>query len=95
MRRYEAFTGEAMHFGVPEGQITPFLEQRGFCDVVNVTGEDLKRLYFTGVNSARRVASVYAIARAQISPTPSALKPSAPTAVRTAGQEVRHGDEYG
>jgi methyltransferase (TIGR00027 family) len=71
MRRYERLTGEAMHFGIPEGQVKPFLEQRGFFDVVNITGEDLKRLYFTGVNSRRAVASVYSIAHAEVKVKPS------------------------
>jgi O-methyltransferase involved in polyketide biosynthesis len=48
-------------FGIPEGQAVEFLQSRGYIDVVNVTADDLKRLYFTGVNANRAVAPVYAI----------------------------------
>jgi methyltransferase (TIGR00027 family) len=40
--------GERMIFGIDPGQIEPFLTQRGFRDIRNVTPEDLERLYFTG-----------------------------------------------
>jgi methyltransferase (TIGR00027 family) len=66
MRRYERFTGEAMHFGVPDGAIKAFLAQRGYGDVVNVNGEDLKRTYFAGVNAKRQVTPVYQIVYATV-----------------------------
>jgi methyltransferase (TIGR00027 family) len=60
-RRSGRWSGEVPAFGVPEGQATEFLQSRGYTQVVNVTADDLKRLYFTGVNAGRAVAVVYAI----------------------------------
>jgi methyltransferase (TIGR00027 family) len=37
MRRYERFTGEAIHFGIPEGQVQAFLQARGFEHVKDAT----------------------------------------------------------
>lgn len=68
MRRSRPFTGEALIFGIPEGGIEEFLRARGFDLVENVTGEDLKRMYFTGANARRQVAPVYAIAIAAVRP---------------------------
>jgi methyltransferase (TIGR00027 family) len=53
MWRAAKVTGEAYLFGIDQGQIEPFLMARGFSDVRNVTGEGLKRLYFTGANAGR------------------------------------------
>jgi methyltransferase (TIGR00027 family) len=55
MQRTARVTGEGYLFGIDQGQIEPFLTQRGFRDVRNATGEDLKRLYFTGPNAGRVV----------------------------------------
>ncbi len=66
MRRYERFTGEAMHFGIPDGEIESFLAQRGYEKVINVDSEDLKRIYFSGVNAHRQVAPVYQIVHATV-----------------------------
>lgn len=68
MRRYRGLTGETLVFGIPEGTIEEFLQQRGFYQVRNVTGEFLKRAYFTGVNQNREVASGYAIVSATVRP---------------------------
>jgi len=59
-------TGEGYLFGIDEGQIEPFLTQRGFCDVRNATPDDLKRLYFTGPNARRVLPSGVAIASARV-----------------------------
>ncbi|MCL4561583.1 MAG: class I SAM-dependent methyltransferase [Chloroflexi bacterium] len=66
MRRYERLTGERITFGIPEGTIREFLEQRGFCQVVNAGPEELKKAYLTGPNEKRKVASGYAIAHAMV-----------------------------
>ncbi len=68
MRRYRRFTGEGLTFGIPEGTIEGFLEQRGFCRVVNATHVDLERAYCTGANHGRQVAGGYAIASATVRP---------------------------
>jgi methyltransferase (TIGR00027 family) len=66
MWRAAQVTGEAYLFGIDAGQIEPFLTRRGFRDVRNTTSEDLTRLYFTGPNAGRVVASGIAIASARV-----------------------------
>jgi methyltransferase (TIGR00027 family) len=66
MQRYRRFTGEGLVFGIEEGQVEEFLRVRGYTQVQNVTGEDLKRLYFTGVNQTRAIAPIYAIVHATV-----------------------------
>ncbi len=66
MRRAARVTGEKWVFGIPSGQIEPFLLQRGFRDIRNVNPADLKRLYFTGPNAGREIAAGYAIVSASI-----------------------------
>jgi O-methyltransferase involved in polyketide biosynthesis len=66
MRRYERFTGEAIHFGLPDCQVQAFLQARGFEHVKDAMSQDLKRMYFTGANQKRTVATVYAIVRATV-----------------------------
>ncbi len=68
MQRYRGMTGEGLTFGIEEGTVEEFLSQRGFYRVKNVTAEDLKRLYFTGVNQKRQVAPIYAIVSATVKP---------------------------
>jgi len=67
MQRYRRLTGEGFKFGIPEGTIEAFMQQRGFCRVKNATHEDFKRAYFTGVNQKRAVAAGYAIVSAIVS----------------------------
>ena len=66
MQRYSRFTGEGLVFGIEEGQVEAFLLARGYTQIQNVTSEDLKRLYFTGVNQTRAVAPIYAIVHAAV-----------------------------
>lgn len=66
MRRSRRFTGEGLTFGIEEGTIEAFLQQRGFGQIKNVTAEDLKKAYFTGVNQKRKVAAGYAIVSARV-----------------------------
>ena len=66
MRRYSRITGEGLTFGIPDGTITAFLERRGFTRVEDTRAGDLKRLYFTGTNSDRRVAGGYGIVSAVV-----------------------------
>lgn len=73
MQRSRRVTGEGLTFGIPEGTIGQFLGRRGFCDVRNVTSEDLKRMYFGGVNAHRPVAPVSAIASARVAPRAAPL----------------------
>jgi methyltransferase (TIGR00027 family) len=66
MRRYRFMTGEGLTFGIPEGMITTFLEERGFASVQDVNADDLKAAYCTGKNAGRRVVGGYGIALARI-----------------------------
>ena len=66
LRRASRLSGEEYMFGVDKGQIEPFLTQRGFRDVRNVTLGELKERYFTGPNAGRTVPSGVAIASARV-----------------------------
>ncbi len=67
MQRTAKLMGEAYMFGVDRGQIEPFLSQRGFRDIRNTNLEDIKRLYFTGPNAGRMMATGIAIVSARVS----------------------------
>jgi methyltransferase (TIGR00027 family) len=66
MERTRRYTGEGLVFGIEEGQVGTFLQARGYTQIRNVTSKALKRMYFTGVNQSRPVASIYAIAHATV-----------------------------
>jgi methyltransferase (TIGR00027 family) len=61
MHRYQRLTGESIVFGIPEGTILNFMEQRGFCNGINVSQEDFKAYFPPGTP----VAGDYAIVRAE------------------------------
>lgn len=65
LRRYRGLTGEGMVFGIPEGTIETFLQERGFREIQNASGGDLERLYFSK-EKGYNVARVYAIATARV-----------------------------
>ena len=67
MKQAARVSGEAYLFGIDQGQIEPFLTQRGFHDIHNVTLEDLKPLYFTGSNAGRVLPKGIAIVSATVS----------------------------
>ena len=69
MRRnwlYSGYFGEVLTFGVEEGRIEDYLRERGFQQIHDVNHEELERMYFTGENRSRRVASGYSIVSAII-----------------------------
>lgn len=66
MQRTKRYTGEGLVFGIEEGQVEEFLRVRGYTEIQNVTSEDLKRMYFTGVNQTRTIAPIYAIVHATV-----------------------------
>ncbi len=57
---------ETLAFGIPEGTITAYLEQRGFTRVCDANFKYLHDTYFTGNNTQRAVADGYAIASAVV-----------------------------
>jgi len=61
MRRYRFMTGEGLTFGIPQGQVGEFLQSRGFHQVIDITTDELKAAYFTGMNANRKVAGGYGI----------------------------------
>jgi methyltransferase (TIGR00027 family) len=60
--------GEPFSFGIEQGTVEEFLAKRGFCQVRNVTTQDLKNTYFEGRNRKREVAPFHAIAIAAVKP---------------------------
>jgi methyltransferase (TIGR00027 family) len=66
MQRYQRFTGEGLTFGIEEGKVEQFLSSRGYIQIENLTSEDLKKAYFTGINRNRPIAPVYAIVHATV-----------------------------
>jgi methyltransferase (TIGR00027 family) len=66
MARASRFTGEGLVFGIEPERIVEFLRVRGFDRIVNMTADDLRAKYFTGANSVRTIAPIYAIASARV-----------------------------
>jgi methyltransferase (TIGR00027 family) len=66
MRGKRWASGEMMTFGIPEGAVTQFLEQRGFTQVQDADAKTLHEAYFKGENARRAVAYGYAIASAVV-----------------------------
>ncbi|HET7090305.1 MAG TPA: SAM-dependent methyltransferase [Anaerolineae bacterium] len=70
MRQDRWISGETLSFGIPEGTIESFLEQRGFGRIHNADHVFLHNAYFTGPSQKRKVADGYAIVSAVVSPAP-------------------------
>jgi methyltransferase (TIGR00027 family) len=66
IRFFTKAMGEAVTFGIPGRQIEMFLTSRGFVDVHNIDGAELKRLHLTGVNAGRPMAGGVGIVSAQV-----------------------------
>lgn len=66
MQRTQRYTGEGLIFGIEEGQIEAFLQARGYTQIKNMTSNDLKKVYLTGVNQTRAIAPIYAIVHATV-----------------------------
>jgi methyltransferase (TIGR00027 family) len=60
--------GEPLTFGIEAETIEEFLSNRGFCQVVNVTGDRLKDIYFKGKNQNRTVSRLFPIVHATVKP---------------------------
>jgi O-methyltransferase involved in polyketide biosynthesis len=68
MRNDRVLRREMLAYGIPEGTIGTFMEQRGFCNVQNADHVFLHQAYFTGANQNRKVADGYAIVSATVKP---------------------------
>lgn len=66
MRSRRWASGEMLVFGIPEGTLAAFLEERGFTDVQDADSKFLHQAYFHGKNASRTVAYGYAIASAVV-----------------------------
>lgn len=66
IRDYVKQVGEPLMFGIEEGMVEKFLEDRGFSRVKSVTSEDYKKLYLHGANVGKTVCSLMAFAHAEI-----------------------------
>ena len=66
MRHNRWLSGETLSFGIPEGSVGVFMEQRGFCQVKDANSRFLHDAYFTGANARRTVADGYAIVSAAV-----------------------------
>lgn len=62
MRRYSSLTGEDLVFGVPIGEMEPFMRERGFTQIQNADHQKLEALYFR----QRAVMDGYAIVSAVV-----------------------------
>jgi methyltransferase (TIGR00027 family) len=69
LRQASRVSGEAYLFGIDQGQVEPFLAERGFCDVLDVPLENIKSKYFTGPNAGRVMATGLAIVSARVNKT--------------------------
>ncbi len=58
--------GEPFKFGISEGSIESFLNQRGFKMIRNMTSEDYKKAYFQGMNENREVNKLLLFAYAVV-----------------------------
>ena len=63
MRRDRWLSNEVLAFGIPEGTVGSFLEQRGFTQVHDANFKYLHDTYFTGAKARRTVADGYAMCR--------------------------------
>ena len=61
MRRYRFMTGEGLTYGIPESTAEAFLMARGFQQVKDVSTDELKAAYFTGIKANRKVVGGYSI----------------------------------
>ena len=68
VRKFLQRMGEPATFGIEDGTIEGFLSKRGFCQVVNVTGDYLRNTYFKGKNQNRAVSNLVPIVHAKVSP---------------------------
>lgn len=63
---YTMQQGEPLKFGIKEGMVEPFLAERGFSKVKNVTAEEYKKIYFHGINKDRNVSNLLFFTHAMI-----------------------------
>jgi len=65
-RKYVMKKEEPILFGIEEGKTESFLKKRGFGHVTDITGKELKQLYFTSRNGDRQLPEFGGIAYATV-----------------------------
>jgi hypothetical protein len=55
-----------VRFGVPDNDISPFLEGWGFCNTRNICEAEYRALYFHGSNAGRATTDLIAFAIAEV-----------------------------
>jgi methyltransferase (TIGR00027 family) len=68
IRNKRWLSGEDFTFGIADGAVTGFLEQRGFHQIHDANNVYLHGAYFTGENAKRKVTYGYAIVSAVVKP---------------------------
>lgn len=58
--------GEPFLFGIKDGEIQLFLDQKGFTNIGNITSKDYKKVYFHGKNEDREVNNLLSFAYAVV-----------------------------
>jgi methyltransferase (TIGR00027 family) len=66
LREFSARAGEPVRFGVPDNEISPFLEGRGFCNTRNICEAEYRALYFHGSNAGRATTDLITFAIAEV-----------------------------
>ncbi|HWQ47400.1 MAG TPA: class I SAM-dependent methyltransferase [Methanosarcina sp.] len=66
IHNYLVQIGEPLKFGLKEGMVEPFLIERGFSGIQNVTAEEYKKMYFHKTNKNREVSSLLSFVHAVI-----------------------------
>ncbi len=66
IRDFVKQVGEPLLFGINEGAVETFLEERGLSKIRNVTSDDYKRAYFHGANKDRNVCNLLNFAHAVV-----------------------------
>ncbi|MDD3135510.1 MAG: class I SAM-dependent methyltransferase [Methanoregula sp.] len=60
--------GEPFRFGIREGTVTAFLEDKGFYHIHSVNCADVKNTYFHGKNADRQICDLFAFVSAEVKP---------------------------
>ena len=58
--------GEGLTFGIEEGKIEPFLSERGFFEIKDISGDYYDSEYFTGANHNRKGCCMCRVAHATV-----------------------------
>lgn len=66
IREFTRAAGEPLRFGIPDGTIVGFLEERGFSRVRDVSSAEYRRLYFHGRNADRQVCELLSFVSAEV-----------------------------